>query len=120
VGRQLVIFAADPRAPKVYRLRPGVATDGYGDPVASWDNPDSKLLPRAELQAVSSDETESARATKLTNERVLFVPYAADLTDSDRVKVGAEVWRVDGEVLVRRGLASPVYTTANLVRHEGA
>jgi len=103
----------------VTRLRATTVNDSYGDPVESWTNPSTMPLPRAVLYDGASLETETSRATTTSSDRVLHVPYRVDLAENDRIQDGSEVWRVDGKPIVRRGLASTEYTTANLVRFEG-
>lgn len=105
-------------ASPVYRLRAGTVTDSYGDPVESWAPADvsRERLRGAAVQAPSSTEESSPAASQLTNERRLFAPSRLDLTDADRVEVDGVVWRVEGVPVVRRGLASGVYTTATLSR----
>lgn len=112
----MLLTRRDPSAPDVTRLRARPAVDSYGDPVESWGDPLRDLLPGAQLQNAGSVEADAALKRVLVNDRRLFIPYAADLTSEDRVEVLGEVWRVDGDPIVRRGLASSVYTTATLKR----
>ena len=104
------------RGPKVYRLRPGTRTDGYGDPVEDWDAPVKVELKRATFDDVTSAEEDGVVRRLVRNERQLFVPGKADLTLADRVEIEGVAWRVDGDPVVRRGLASGTYTTATLRR----
>lgn len=110
-----MIFNAT-RAPKVYRIRAARSLDSYGDPVDDWDNPVRERLPRAILQAPSSVEVDGTGKRLVTGERSLYAPYPLDLTAEDRIEVGGEVWRVDGDPIIRQGFAMGVYTTATLVR----
>ena len=95
--------------PPVYRLRPSAGSDSYGDPVESWANPQRTLLPRAQVQVPTSTLPES-----LQTDRVLHVPGTADVTARDRIEYDGAIWRIEGTPIVRRGLASGVYTTAPL------
>lgn len=105
--------------PKVYRLRAGQILDSYGDPTESWETPNETLLPRALVQHDSSTETELAKSDEVETEWVLFSPGALDIVPTDRIRVGDRVWRVDGDPVVRQGLASGVYTTVSLRRFVG-
>lgn len=104
------------RAPSVYRLRPGTVTDSYGDPVESWTTPDRVLLRGATVQSVSVVEDEGTARHVIRGEKSLYAPGAVDLTAEDRIECDGQIWRVDGDPVVRRGLASTVYTTASLER----
>lgn len=103
-------------SPPVYRLRPGSGTDSYGDPVQSWDVPDRVRLRGASVQDVSVVEDEGVAKRILRGERTLFVRGAADLTADDRIEYEAEVWRVNGDPTIKRGLGSAVYTVCALSR----
>lgn len=107
--------------PTIYRLRAGVGVDSYGDPVESWDAAERVPLRGATVQdqRVGTEEIEGVVRHIIRDEKVLFVPGAADLTASDRIEVSGEVWRVNGAPNVRAGLASSVYTTATLSRSAG-
>lgn len=99
----------------VTRLRAGTTLDSDGDPVESWAVPVRALLRGAQVQPVSSTEDDGARRL-IEGEALLIVPGSPDLKATDRVEVGAEVWRVNGTPVVRRGLASGSYTSVALTR----
>lgn len=103
---------------EIYRLRPTVGEDSYGDPYETWDPPQRHRLRRAEVQDVATVEEEGVRRVVVEGERRLYVPYAADLTSADRIEVDGETWRISGKPAVRRGLASTVYTTCTLTQTE--
>ena len=105
--------------PAITRLRATVTTDSYDEPAESWDTPDRLPLRGAEAQGPSSTETETPSADQVSNTRILFVPGTPDITATDRVEIDSEVWRVDGDPVVHRGLAFGVYTTARLHRDVG-
>lgn len=107
------------RLPPVYRLRAGQGTDSYGDPVEDWTTPDRLKLRLAQVQDVSSVEEEGQTKRILRGERLLVAPGHVDVKADDRIEVAAEVWRVNGEPSIRKGLASSVVTSAALVRVEG-
>lgn len=107
------------RGPKAYRLRASQGVDSYGDPVEDWDAPERVLLYRAIVQEPDTVEVEGVGKRVVSGERVLYAPTALDLVSGDRVEVDGEVWRVQGEPKVRRGLAMGVYTSATLARSEG-
>jgi hypothetical protein len=102
----------DPRAPKVYRVRPALVPDSYGDPVESPTASTRSQIVGATVEYVDSEEDGSV----VRRERVLFVPRAYDLTKDDRVDVGGELWRIDGDPVTFRGRASGTYTSAVLKR----
>lgn len=101
----------------VWRIRPGVVEDSYGDPVESWPNASKIRLRGASKQSVSAVEEDGANRRLLTDEALLFCPGRPDLRSEDRVRIGHEVWRVDGTPVVRRGLAIGDETVANLRRY---
>lgn len=108
------------RGATITRLRATMTTDSYGDPVGEdWSTPDRLVLRRAEVQAVSADETETPSGTHTTDERVLYALGRPDVREGDRIEVGSEVWRVDGPPVVREGLASDRFLTASLRRVSG-
>jgi hypothetical protein len=111
------ILLRSPRGVRtVQRLRPGAETDLRGEAVESWDVPARAPLKGAVVETVSVTDTDGTRRV-LRDERTLRFPRAVDLHAEDRVEIGAEVWRVDGEPLVRtEGLARGVETVAALVR----
>lgn len=102
--------------PPVYRLRAGSGTDSYGDPVQSWDAPERVILRGATVQDISTVEDEGVAKRIVRGEKALFVPGAADVTVDDRIEYDGEVWRVNGDPAVKRGLATGVYTSAALDR----
>lgn len=104
------------RGPKVYRLRPGQGVDSYGDPIEDWDNPVRELLYQAVLQEPDTEEEDGAGNRLVTGQRVLYAPRALDLQAEDRVEVDGQLWRVQGDPKIRRGLAMGVYTSATLAR----
>lgn len=106
-----------PRATRtVYRLRAGKSTDLRGEETESWESSSRAPLKRASVQSASTDEEAGTRRL-LRDERRLYLPYAADLRASDRVEINGEVWRVEGDPVVRDdGLSQAVYTTADLRR----
>lgn len=112
----MILGASNKAGPPISRLRPGSRLDSYGDPVEDWLVPIVTPLRSAEVQSPSSTEYETPTSDQLQNERTLFSPGALDLTAADRISVGAEVWRVDGDPVVRHSLASGIYTTARLRR----
>jgi head-tail adaptor len=103
----------------VTRLRAAVTQDSYGDPAESWAQPARLPLKLAQIREVSSDETDGQVRRILTDERALFVPGAPDVVANDRIEVGDEIWRVDGDPIVREGLMSGVFTAATLKRVTG-
>lgn len=107
------------RAPRttrvVVRLRPGTSTDLRGETVESWARPDRAPLKGATVELTSTTEADGTRRV-LRDERTLRFPRAVDLRAEDRVEIDGEVWRVDGEPFVERGLARGVETRAALVR----
>lgn len=105
--------------PPIYRLRATAGTDSYGDPVESWTNPTKTRLRGAHVQASQTDEDEGNDRRTIRDEKTLFVPGAADLTENDRIEIDGRVWRVNGLPVVRRGLGSSSYTTATLTRDAG-
>jgi head-tail adaptor len=109
----------DATASPVYRLRPGRATDSYGEPVDGWATPDRRRLLRATVQADSTTEEDGTTRRLRTDERVLFVSGRADLTADDRIEFEGVLWRVEGEPIVRRGLAAGTLTSAHLRRFTG-
>ncbi|UDL14616.1 head-to-tail stopper [Arthrobacter phage KeAlii] len=111
-----MLLTAYKKTPSVYRLRAGTTTDSYGDPVESWDNPQRTLLRGATVQNEKTTEEDGQARRVIRSEFVLFAPGAVDLTSDDRIEAEGRIWRVDGDPVVRRGLASTVYTTASLER----
>ncbi|AYN57730.1 head-to-tail stopper [Arthrobacter phage DrManhattan] len=105
--------------PPIYRLRAVAGTDSYGDPVESWTTPTKTLLRGAHVQAAQTDEDDGNDRRTIRDEKTLFVPGAADLTENDRIEIDGRVWRVNGLPTVRRGLGSGTYTTATLTRTSG-
>jgi hypothetical protein len=97
------------------RLRPGRSTDTYGDEVETWDAPDRKRIPRAQLQRGPSTETEGERPL-LEDEALLLIIGAFSLSETDRVEADGHTWRVDGTPLVRRSLATGSHVAARLKR----
>lgn len=101
-------------------LRARAAVDSDGDPVESWTNPQVLQLPHgSQVQDRDSVEEDGAVKRLTTTTRVLYVPGRPIVTAKDRVRIGSEVWRVDGEPTVHRGLRGPSYTTAKLSRVQG-
>lgn len=105
--------------PPIYRLRATATTDSYGDPVESWTTPTRTLLKGAHVQAAQTDEVDGDDRHTIRDEKTLFVPGAADLTEGDRIEIDGLVWRVNGLPTVRRGLGSSTFTTATLTRNAG-
>jgi hypothetical protein len=102
--------------PPVYRLRAGVGVDSYGDPVESWDAPDRLILRGATVQDLSTVEDEGPAKRVIRGEKVLFAPGLADVRAEDRIEHRGEVWKVNGDPIVKRGLASAPFTFAALDR----
>jgi hypothetical protein len=112
------VLLDSPTSAAVFRLRPRTTTDSYGDPVASWDDPERARLRGAQLQATGpgNDEEESPSGNASEDHRRLIVPGTPSLTETDRIEADGEVWRIDGTPVIRRGIASSAYTTAELRR----
>ena len=102
--------------PPVYRLRPGIGLDSYGDAVESWDTPERSILRGATIQDLSTVETEGPTRRVIRGEKVLFAPGLADVRAEDRIEHRGEVWKVNGDPIVKRGLASAPFTFAALDR----
>jgi hypothetical protein len=100
----------------VFRLRAAATVDSFGDPVEGWDVPERAPLRGADVQRGGSIEVDGELRALTTSEARLFAPSALDLTEDDRVEADGELWTVEGPPLVRRGLASSVYTLALLRR----
>jgi hypothetical protein len=111
-----MLLSPSRNSPAIYRVRPRVTTDSYGDPVEDWSNPERLELKRASTQAVTSTDSDGVTVHVSRNERKLFVPGTPDLVDSDRVEIKGEMWRVDGDPETRAGLAASTLTTAILTR----
>lgn len=109
-----MILTSYRRAPSVYALTPGVTLDSYGDPVESWDTPTRTLLRGAVVQDVSVVEEEGVARHILRLQKRLYCPGDPGLSAASRIEVDGEVFKVDGDPVVRAGLASTVYTTAAL------
>ncbi|PPG39465.1 hypothetical protein [Pseudoclavibacter sp. RFBA6] len=106
-----------PNEGAVYRQRAGERTDGYGETVADdWTNPVEKRLRGASLQTRARSEDDDALGAALSTDRVLHVPGRADLAESDRIRVGTKIYRVDGEVVHYKSLAGQSFTSAAIVR----
>ncbi|UJQ86800.1 head closure Hc1 [Arthrobacter phage Reedo] len=103
-------------APTVYRLRAGTTVDSYGDPVESWTAPERTPLKGATIQNISIVEDDGVTRHVTRRRKTLYAPGAVDLRKDDRIESNGEVWRVDGDPVTRAGLASAVYTTAELER----
>ena len=109
-------LARPTRARPVYRLRPATSVDYDGDTVESWDTPTRDRLRGAVVQDVTSTEKDGVVRRLTESERLLLVPGRADLHRDDRVEVGGEVWRVDGDPVTRRSESMGTFTSAQLVR----
>lgn len=103
-------------SPVIYRLRPNMTTDSYGDPVEDWTVAQPVPLIGAHIQAVSSTDADGATVHVSENEKKLFVPGDPGLQENDRIEIKAELWRIDGTPEVRAGLATETFTTATLTR----
>jgi head-tail adaptor len=112
----MIFEAAYQTDPPVFRQRARVTEDSYGDPVESWASPVEVRLLRAIVDAPSSTENEQPDSDRTTADRELYAPGMPDVHEHDRIRVGSEVWRVDGLPVVHRPLASEPYTVARLVR----
>lgn len=104
------------RPTTVYRLRASSTVDSFGDAVDDWASPARSPIVRAEVQRGGSVEVDGMLRKLTTQEARLMAPGALDLTEDDRVEADGELWEVDGPPIVRRALASPVYTLAMLRR----
>lgn len=102
----------------VYRLRPYERVDSVGDTVRSWDTPKRELIRRAQVQEVTSRDTDGNVVVIDGERRLLIDGPRPDLTATDRVEYDGEVWRIDGKPLTRPGLAMGTHTVAKLIRHE--
>lgn len=99
------------RTQVVYRLRPGVKLDSYGDPVEDLDNPERERLVGAYVQSGQLMEDPDRL---LAGQRKLFAPGSHDLKAEDLIEVDGELWRVEGDARIRHGLAMGTYTAAIL------
>lgn len=102
-----------------YRLRARVAEDSRGEVVRSWTDPERVRIPRATFRRRSSTELADVDGSRLAADAALYIVGAFDLEPDDRIEADGEVWRVDGEPLVRRGLGSQTFTSAALARAKG-
>lgn len=107
--------------PRFVRLRAGTVPDTYGDPVESWDPEHVQRLPlpgaRAQVRDVVEEEGLVHRVIR--RERVLYMPGTPDVRAEDRIEEAGEVWRIDGDPVVRTRLSGPPETVATLTRKTG-
>lgn len=84
----------------VTRLRAPITQDAHGNEIRDWDNPDSTLLERLNVQPNSQDDTDTAlRTSVITSWRLQSAPGVdLDLEATDRVVYGGVVCEVVGEV----------------------
>lgn len=97
----------------VFRVRPGVKLDSYGEPVEDWTNAERTRMAAIYVQSGSSAEDPDKL---LAGQRKLFVRGAVDLKAEDRIEIDGELWRVEGDARVRHGLAMGTFTAATLSR----
>lgn len=102
--------------PTVYRLRAGMTVDSYGDPVESWTTPERTPLRGATVQNLSIVEDDGVSRHITRRRKTLYAPGTVDLRKEDRIEADGEIWKVDGDPVIRAGLATTVYTTAELER----
>lgn len=110
------MLMATPRG-AIYRIRPGVKLDSYGDPVAAdWVNAERVQLVGAVVQSPSTTEDPDGL---LAGHRNLFAPGVLDLKAEDLVEdADGNCWRVLGNPRIRHGLAMGTFTMAKLERSE--
>jgi hypothetical protein len=117
-----VIFRAfrRPGDPVVVLLSPGAAVDSYGDPVEAWGSGARAPLPRAVVQDRDSVESAGDGRQRVVTRRVVYTPGDVGATERHRVEIDGEVWQVDGQPAVKRGLGyRNVYTALEVVRPTG-
>jgi hypothetical protein len=98
----------------VTRLRPTPGVDSVGDRVLSWASPTRSPIPHASVTSLTS----AADGSRITGRGLLVIVGEFDLAATDRVEHEGRVWRIDGDPLIRRSLASGVLVEANLARVE--
>lgn len=104
--------------PTVTRLRPYERVDSVGDTVRSWDTPKRWPIPRAQIQEVSSRSADGTIVRIDGERRLLIDGPRPDLAPTDRIEYLGQVWRFDGDILTKPGLAMGTHTVAKLIRHE--
>lgn len=104
------------RSPAVYRLRPTIRTDLYGDSRQDWSDPERVLLRGAVIQSPKTEEADLDGL--LEGKRNLYVDGTVDLGAYDRIECDGQVWTIEGTPTFRRGLTGKGFTTARLARAE--
>lgn len=113
----MILEAAN--GPLVYRQRARRVADSYGDDVGTWDAPEETLLVRAQVQAdklMRTSETETPSSDESKTQGHLYYSGKVEILETDRIRYGADVWRVEGMPITRYGLGSGSYTHAKLSR----
>lgn len=103
------------RGSVVYRLRPSVRLDTYGDPIEDWEHPERMRLRGAVVQSGTRAEDPDRL---LPSQRNLFCPGKLDVSAEDRIEIDGEQWDVVGGPRIRHGLAMGTYTLVKLERSE--
>lgn len=109
----------DYRGPAIYRLTPYTTTDSYGDTIETWETPKKTRLLGASAQPVTEVEADGVTKHILKDVKDLFYRSNYKVSASDRILIGTEQWRVEGNPEVRQPLSTGGYGVARLVRVTG-
>lgn len=78
-------------------LTPGSTTDGHGNAVADWDDPEETELTGCVVAPAQTPEDRSAGRQGVISLRTVYVPRGATVAATDRLVVRGEIYEVDGD-----------------------
>lgn len=100
----------------VYRLRPSVVVDSYGDERVDWTSPERVRHRRATIKRGQATDVKDLTGHAIASSGTLYVEALVDVRKDDRLEeLDGTVWEVDGDAVQHRGLAGR-HTVANLKR----
>lgn len=91
-----------------------------GSAVDDWDHAVEQTVSGCSVQPSTTNlnQGEHEQATRIT--LVVYMPVTADVEPTDRIKVGGELYTIDGEILVWRSpTGNLTHKHVNLVKWNG-
>lgn len=102
----------------VTRIRPGTKTE-RGSSVPDWDNPSTLDIGECLIQPADTILSQDGRVLGIRDGVTLCAPVDADIKAGDRIQYGDEVYTIDGDPLVWRGIGKLEHMKVNLQRWRG-
>ena len=102
----------------ITRIRPGTRTE-RGSVILDWDNPSELEVGECLVQPQNTILSQDGRVLGIQNTTTVCAPADADIKAGDRIRYGDDVYTIDGDPLIWKGVGKLDHMQLNLQRWRG-